>query len=185
MLAVRKAEIMVAATQLFQHYGYAKTTVADIAKEAGIGVGTVYLEFSSKDAIVGALAEQSREAVRAAMQAVIDSSGSYSERLVRIVETRLDSLRSFVTQGLHGSDLLFSEGWEAIAKGEEDLLTSFLDAGQQAGAFTIVNTRLTARVILKASDCLCPATQTKPKSARDELTSMHALVLGGVVSRLS
>lgn len=44
--------ILNAASRLIVHYGYDKTTVADIAKEAGIGKGTVYLYFKSKDEIV-------------------------------------------------------------------------------------------------------------------------------------
>lgn len=43
--------ILQAAATLFERYGYKKTTIDDIAQEAGIGKGTVYLRFDSKEAI--------------------------------------------------------------------------------------------------------------------------------------
>jgi TetR/AcrR family acrAB operon transcriptional repressor len=47
--------ILGAAARLIIHYGYDKTTMGDIAKEAGIGRGLVYLHFKNKDEIFEAL----------------------------------------------------------------------------------------------------------------------------------
>lgn len=38
-----------AAVELFVHYGYDKTSVDDIAREAGVSKGTIYLHFQSKE----------------------------------------------------------------------------------------------------------------------------------------
>lgn len=43
--------ILEVAATLFERYGYKKTTIEDIAQEAGIGKGSVYLRFSSKEEI--------------------------------------------------------------------------------------------------------------------------------------
>jgi len=51
----RKLSILEAAHKLFSHYGFEKTTIEDIAKEAGPGKGTIYLEFDSKDSILMAI----------------------------------------------------------------------------------------------------------------------------------
>jgi AcrR family transcriptional regulator len=51
----RSNRILEATRKLLIHYGYDKTTVSDIAREAGISKGAVYLEFPSKDALVHAL----------------------------------------------------------------------------------------------------------------------------------
>lgn len=51
----RSTRILDATRKLLIHYGYDKTTVSDIAQEAGISKGAVYLEFPSKDALVHAL----------------------------------------------------------------------------------------------------------------------------------
>lgn len=51
----RFIRILDATRKLLIHYGYDKTTVSDIAREAGISKGAVYLEFPSKDALIHAL----------------------------------------------------------------------------------------------------------------------------------
>lgn len=44
--------ILDATEELFIKQGYDKTSVSEIAKESGIGKGTVYLYFKSKDELV-------------------------------------------------------------------------------------------------------------------------------------
>lgn len=51
----RKQRILDAAANLFVHYGYDKTTVDDIAREAGVSKGAIYLHFKSKDELFEAL----------------------------------------------------------------------------------------------------------------------------------
>ena len=47
-----KDAILDATDRLLARYGYRKMTVEDIASEAGIGKGTIYLHFSSKEEVV-------------------------------------------------------------------------------------------------------------------------------------
>lgn len=80
---------MGAAEHLFQHYGYAKTTVADIAKQAGVGVGTVYLEFRSKHEIANELSSRYQDEILAAMSnAFAERDASYSQRFIQAMEAR-------------------------------------------------------------------------------------------------
>jgi TetR/AcrR family acrAB operon transcriptional repressor len=51
----REGRILDAAARLIMHYGYDKTTVSDIAQEAGISKGAIYLHFDSKEALFEAL----------------------------------------------------------------------------------------------------------------------------------
>ena len=53
-LEIRR-RIITAAEEMFTLHGYSKTTVAEIAQAAGIGKGTFYLFFASKDEVVWAL----------------------------------------------------------------------------------------------------------------------------------
>ncbi|MGH9196320.1 MAG: TetR/AcrR family transcriptional regulator, partial [Acidimicrobiia bacterium] len=59
----RKKEIMDAAVALFAEKGFNETTVGDIAAEAGVATGTVYLYFPSKDHILVALHQRMGEAM--------------------------------------------------------------------------------------------------------------------------
>jgi TetR/AcrR family acrAB operon transcriptional repressor len=51
----REQRILDAASHLIIHYGYDKTTVSDIAQEAGVSKGAIYLHFDSKDELFEAL----------------------------------------------------------------------------------------------------------------------------------
>ena len=51
----RETRILDAAEELILHYGYDKTTVSDIAREAGVSKGAIYLHYDSKDELFDAL----------------------------------------------------------------------------------------------------------------------------------
>lgn len=51
----RADRILDAAARLIEHYGYDKTTVSDIAAEAGVSKGAIYLHWKSKDDLFEAL----------------------------------------------------------------------------------------------------------------------------------
>ena len=57
-----------AAAALIAHYGYDKTTVDDIAREAGVAKSTLYSRWKTKDALFNALIW--RETRRFALPAV-------------------------------------------------------------------------------------------------------------------
>ncbi len=190
---MRKSEILVAAEQLFQHYGFAKTTVADIAKVAGIGVGSVYLEFSSKDSIASALCSTHRDEVLSAMRAVLAGDGNYSQRLVQLLEARESKRHVSVGSGPHGDDIVYAacaathavnEHFDAA---ESALLLGFLEEANAAGAFTVADAPTTATILLKIYDTICPARSSAGAAdaaeRRSTLTTLHALVLGGVLAR--
>ncbi len=59
--AARREEILAAARRVFAERGFRGTTIADIAEEAGIALGTIYLYFPSKSAVFAALNQQMAE----------------------------------------------------------------------------------------------------------------------------
>src|SRR5579862_5496214 len=73
--AQRRRCILEAADRLLRHYGPQKTTVADVAREAGVGVGTVYLEFPSKDALVEELSRTRYRSVLRVMREAATAEG--------------------------------------------------------------------------------------------------------------
>ena len=67
----REKQLLDAAASLFTQLGFDKTTVADVAAEAGVSKGAVYLHFASKDALLEALILREMEAYAASwVQAV-------------------------------------------------------------------------------------------------------------------
>ena len=47
----KKAAILSAALEIFNHFGYEKTSMNDIAAKAGVGKGSIYYYFESKEDI--------------------------------------------------------------------------------------------------------------------------------------
>ncbi|NUO52628.1 MAG: TetR/AcrR family transcriptional regulator [Polyangiaceae bacterium] len=103
--ASRKDRILGVAERLFSHYGPAKTTVADIARACGIGVGSVYLDFSSKEAILAALSRKNVRALASRMHAAAPE-GPAPRRIVAMLEARVVALFELAEGGQHGCDLV-------------------------------------------------------------------------------
>jgi len=70
-----RAKIFAAATQLFAQNGYHATTIADIARAAGVAKGTFFVHFPSKDAVIGALVRIQTGAARKARHAALEKHG--------------------------------------------------------------------------------------------------------------
>jgi AcrR family transcriptional regulator len=65
-----REEVISTAQRLFQKYGFAKTTMEDIAKASGRGKSTLYYYYKSKDEIFEAvLLKEANEAVSAVLEA--------------------------------------------------------------------------------------------------------------------
>src|SRR6267154_4892644 len=57
----KREAILRAAIRVFAHNGYFNSKVADIAREAGVADGTVYLYFKSKEEILHSIFDRSME----------------------------------------------------------------------------------------------------------------------------
>ena len=68
--AARRGEILTAARNVFARQGFRGTTIADIAEEAGIALGTIYLYYPSKEDVFAALNEELNQLIGQAMTEV-------------------------------------------------------------------------------------------------------------------
>lgn len=67
-LEARRRQILDAARRRFTANGFHATSMQDILAESGLSAGAVYRYFPSKEAIVGAIAEQAISEIRAAIE---------------------------------------------------------------------------------------------------------------------
>ncbi len=65
--AARREEILGAARRVFATRGFRGTTIADIAEEAEVALGTIYLYFVSKEDVFAALNQRFNELITAAL----------------------------------------------------------------------------------------------------------------------
>lgn len=74
--AATRAAILDAAEELFHTYGYAPTTIAQVADAAGVAQNTVYVTFGGKAALVVAMVERgATDPIVARTLADVDTSG--------------------------------------------------------------------------------------------------------------
>jgi AcrR family transcriptional regulator len=69
-----REKVLAAAAAAFTESGI-EAQVEDIARRAGVGVGTVYRHFPTKDALVTAMAEQRFSLMSAAIEAALEQDG--------------------------------------------------------------------------------------------------------------
>ena len=88
----KRAHIILAAARVFAEKGFSGTMMSEIADHAGIGKGTLYEYFDSKEALFFSVfewyARQTEEAAKVSMSAL---GGSASERLTVLSESVMQS----------------------------------------------------------------------------------------------
>lgn len=80
-----KRNVMDAARSLFSKYGYAATTLANIAEEAGVTHGAIYHHFDSKANLHAALIEEASLVTSEAVEAAVQQGGSLQEIIQHII----------------------------------------------------------------------------------------------------
>jgi len=105
----RRAAILDAAWKLFSRYGYRRTSIDDIAREAEIAKGTVYLNFKSKEEIFRALSEHLIERTETAVNAARAASAPITERIVAMLEAKFGFLFETVYRSPHAGELMDSK----------------------------------------------------------------------------
>src|SRR4051812_31039879 len=73
--------------QAFRHYGYAKTTVADLANAIGFSKAYIYKFFQSKQAIGDAIGIDCVTSILEAAKSDVDRASTATDKLQRLFET--------------------------------------------------------------------------------------------------
>lgn len=68
-----RERILLEASRLFRHHGYAATTLREIADAAGIKAGSIYYHFESKEHILGEVLDKGILAVTAAVKRRVEA----------------------------------------------------------------------------------------------------------------
>jgi len=106
ILKDKREAILTAAFSLFGHYGYRRTSIDDIAQEAGIAKGTVYLYFKSKEEIFRALAQQLIDQMLAAAETAQATSTSVAEQLRGMLEAKFGYFFELLHRSAHVREIL-------------------------------------------------------------------------------
>src|SRR5262245_64893856 len=84
----RRAAILAAAQNCFWKSGIRRTAIEDVANEAGLAKGTIYLYFESKEELFAALAAQLCEASLAGVEAALAAHAPLARRLAGALDAK-------------------------------------------------------------------------------------------------
>src|SRR5262245_40586884 len=179
--------ILDAVERLLARWGYRKTTVGDLAREAGLGKRTIYLHFPSKGEVALSSIDRIVERLTGRLRAVAAGPGPPAERLRRMlllrVLFRFDSVRDY----RHSLDELFASLRPAyLARrqryfaAEAEAFAPVLAEGHRAGEFDCPDARAAAQALLLATNALLPYGLTAGELGRREDVEENA----GRVARL-
>jgi len=79
-----RARIVAAAQERFAAFGYRRTGIADIARQAGVAAGTLYRYFDGKEDVFRAVVRELHDAWLARAREVLGAPGTAIERLARL-----------------------------------------------------------------------------------------------------
>ncbi len=98
--------ILQAARTRFLHYGFKKTTIDEIAADAGVGKGSVYLHFCSKEDILLTIARDVKRCVTEQMRVISSSMAKPEEKLRRMMLAKILSVHDAAFSTTHGIDIV-------------------------------------------------------------------------------
>jgi AcrR family transcriptional regulator len=188
-----RAQILEAAKKRFVHYGYAKTTMAEIATDLNMSPGNLYRYFPGKIDIAEAIADEAAEETFVVLRQVArqpdlsarEKLKAYLQKELELTFSRLDSdpriyeMAQFIKKERpHHVDVQLAE--------ERKILGELLRAGIEAGEFVIDDPDFAAEMIQAATlKYRYPQLWTAAplEKLRRELEGVLGLMVDGITPR--
>ena len=155
----KREAILRAAITVFAHNGYFNAKVADIAREAGVADGTVYLYFKSKEEILHSIFDRSVDEAVAEAKKQLATIDDPKEKLRQIALLHLERLGAdrdlaVVFQVELRGSTKFMEEFSAAGFAEYlTLIRTTFEEGQRAGLFRAdLNSRVVSKILFGALD---------------------------------
>lgn len=188
-----RAQILEAAKKRFVHYGYAKTTMAEIAADLNMSPGNLYRYFPGKIDIAEAIADEATEETHVVLREVARQPGiSARDKLVAYMQKEME-----MTFAKLDSDPRIYEMAQFIKKErphhvnshmaeERQILGEVLRAGIASGEFAIADVDFTAEMFQAATlKFRYPQLWTvlPLEKLKRELNGVMALLIDGLTPR--
>ncbi len=148
----RTDQILSAATEVFAQKGFYKARMDDIAAQARLSKGTLYLYFKSKDAIILALLDRLFQPEMRQLAALHTAEGSASERLEQFVAIMIEDVTrwqrlvpvAYEFLGLIFRNKTVQQAFRRYLRAYLELLVPLIEDGIASGEFRAHDARQTA-----------------------------------------
>ena len=189
-----RKQILDASLRLFSKRGFARTTVRDIARAAGITDAAIYYHFQSKHDLLEALVEERgfvaglQQLERAAADMPLRQTLLWmTRRAINIMDDNRDFLRLIIMEGL-GGDQSAVEQYHRLVNLWESALTSVLQRYAKKGELPRSAPAATARqiiyLILMTFQDMLLGRHVRPAASAEERRQALADFVGGTLERL-
>lgn len=131
--------ILEAAVKVFAEQGFFQSTIAQIAKEAGVADGTIYLYFKNKDDILVQFYQYKTRQIFERFREAVSQPKTAAEKLrclirVHLEEFQKDRNMAIVYQAeTHQNRWLGDQHIKAMSKTYRDIISEVVELGQEEG----------------------------------------------------
>lgn len=182
----RLDQIINATRVLFSRYGYRRTAMDDIAREAGVAKATLYLHFSGKEDVFRAMVERCRDVVASRCEAAERLEGPVEARLAALLDAYFGTAIEWFGDAAHLKELRQLTSPEAVTEpsvSEQAFcqrLARLFEAASAAGEIDLDRAGLTAEqlagVVVNAAMGAKYARPQTPESFHAEMRDLLALL---------
>lgn len=185
--------ILDAADRLLARYGYRKMTMDDLAQEVGIGKGTLYLHFRSKEEIALSRVDRLVRRIVEQLREVAAGDDSPSDKLKAMlllrVMVRFDAVQHYtesLSEVLRDIRPRLLDRHTQHFQSEASVFAQVLKEGERAGLFRRLDTLPTAHALLAATNSLLPFSLSvselgKRREVQETATRIADLLLQGLL----
>lgn len=191
----KQERILEAAEKLFARFGHKKTSIDEIAQQAGLGKGTIYLYFRSKDELYLAIVRKFGTSLMAAMREAAAAVEAPSEKLRQLLRTRLRFPEEHLAENMYTVEAMrdFEESehspllaplMKEFREIELGMIEEIVQAGVTQGIFATGNVQVTAFAIYAAlHSCGRPWPIEKALQLEEKIDALVQLFLQGLLRR--
>lgn len=158
-----RQRILDATDHLLERHGYARMTIQEVARHAGVGKGSVYLHFPSKAELALACLDRMAIELLASLTAVADGQGTVAARLAAMLRLRVLHRFDYARRHADSIDQMMAalRAEHLLRRAEHfrreaALLARVLDEGRAAGEVCKAPARATADALVTATNALLP-----------------------------
>ncbi|MCF8231415.1 MAG: TetR/AcrR family transcriptional regulator; helix-turn-helix transcriptional regulator [Bacteroidales bacterium] len=185
------ALILSSARKLFNKFGFRKTTMDEIAFEAGKGKSSLYYYFKSKEEVFAAVVEQEAAWLEQRVEKAISQHEKAAGKLRAYVKVRLESVQEMANlyEAIKDEFLSHYTQIQNIRKKyydqEIENVRRILQMGVENQRFDLKNATFTARAIVTVIKALeIPLTFEMPDRNLDkEINDVMDIILYGIIKR--
>ena len=185
--APTRNRILDAAEQRFATFGYRRTGIAEIARDAGVAAGTLYRYFENKEEVFRAVMRRLTEGWLARARAAVAPPGTAMERLERLGAASIEFNRDNALINSvyrHDGEIIFAplleEMHDELLRQNVAMIADVIRDGIREGAFREVDPERAAFILFLGGDTL---TNQSHYRYEDILPLYAEIVMHGLLPR--